>query len=172
MLIDCVDSNNQPKGTVVRSKLFETSCGFRTVHVFVVNRNGELLIQRVVQQNSHPALLWGSSVAAYLFAGESYEDAAKRRLSQELGLNVSRLNIQKIIPMQDLGHEKFVGFTTIVSEGPFVIDIGNVETVRFVSVQSLQRDWQQGSIALTPTFAVLFQHYLKLRATNTELLKS
>jgi len=58
----------------------------RAVHVFVVNRHGELLIQKRSRfKDAHPEV-WDSSVAGHLDSGEDYAAAAMRELEEEMGI--------------------------------------------------------------------------------------
>src|SRR5436305_161713 len=75
-LIDRVDDQDRPIGVIERGRALEEGVNFRTVHVFVFDHQGRLLIQQLSQTRERHAMQWGSSVAGYLHAGESYEDGA------------------------------------------------------------------------------------------------
>src|SRR5437899_882621 len=85
-LIDRVDQADLATGVVLRNEVFKHHFGFRTVHIFVFNPAGELLLQQLGRNRERNALRWGSSVAGYLNHRESYVHAAVRRLREELGL--------------------------------------------------------------------------------------
>ena len=106
-LIDAVDERDEPIGQIPRGEALAAGVGFRTAHVFVLNGQGELLLQKLASgRERHPGR-WGSSVAAYLNSGEGYADAATRRLREELGLALELRFIGKL-EMRDGDSLKFV----------------------------------------------------------------
>lgn len=167
MLVDCVDSNNRVVGTVTRREIFRGHCGFRTVHVFVFNDQGELLLQQQSGQRERAPLSWGSSVAAYLFAGETYEIAARRRLAQELGITPEHAHFVDVVRMDDLGHDKFVGLVTTECNGPFRIDKAHVQQVRFLPVSQILSIQKMGLMTFTPTFLSLLEFYTGTRGADS-----
>ena len=76
---------------------------------------------------------WGSSVAAYLYAGESYQEAAQRRLWEELGLEGPLRRIGKT-RMADERSLKFVELYTLL-DGP--ADVRGTEPHRGASGSDL-----------------------------------
>lgn len=167
MLVDCVDQRDQVVGKVKRKDIFRGSCGFRTVHVFVVNSNGKLLLQQQSHSRDRAPLTWGSSVAAYLFSGETYEKAAARRLQQELGVSDVDITLLGVLHLKDLGHDKFVGLAFVESSGPFTPDPNHIERVRLMSPNQVLARWRKGSMALTPTFLALLEFYNRVRGQDT-----
>jgi isopentenyl-diphosphate delta-isomerase len=105
-LIDLVDEQDEPIGRVARGEVLELGANFRTVHVFVFHA-GKLLLQQLAPTRERHPERWGSSVAAYLHAGEGYEHAARRRLWEELGLDGPLTRIGKT-RMEDERSLKFV----------------------------------------------------------------
>lgn len=85
-LIDRVNDEDEVIGTVTRGAVFAEHAGFRVAHVLVLNHQGQVLLQRTAPTRLRSPDRWGSSVAAYLHAGESPLDGARRRLQEELGL--------------------------------------------------------------------------------------
>src|SRR6266436_6616515 len=92
MLVDAVDQNDAPIGVIRRNEVFRQHANFRVAHDLIFNARGELLVQQLANTRTRHPDYWGSSVAAYLFAGESYQAAAKRRLAEELGVYGVPLN--------------------------------------------------------------------------------
>jgi len=88
-LIDAVDDANEPVGAVARGDVFRLKANFRTVHVLVFNQAGDLLLQRLSATRERHPLMWGSSVAGYLHAGEDYLAAGQRRHQVHRGVRDS-----------------------------------------------------------------------------------
>ncbi|MGY5883677.1 NUDIX hydrolase [Modestobacter lacusdianchii] len=137
-LIDVVDESNEPIGAVPRGEVFERRVNFRTVHVLVFNASGELLLQQLSSSRRHP-LQWGSSVAGYLHAGESYQHAAVRRLHEELQLSapVSSLGV---LSMTDEGLTKFVGVFTAQSDTPKIGEPDHIASLAFRPPAQIRED--------------------------------
>src|SRR5271167_1166531 len=90
-LIDVVNDSDVPVGQVRRCDVFARHVTFRVAHVLIFNSRNHVLIQRLaLDRHRHPGY-WGSSVAAYLYPGETYEMAARRRMAEELGIQIADL---------------------------------------------------------------------------------
>lgn len=88
-IFDVVDDHDNPTGTATRSEVHAKGLIHRAVHVFVLNRNGDLYLQkRSLHKDMNPGV-WDSSVSGHLDAGESYADAAVRELGEEMGIHVA-----------------------------------------------------------------------------------
>src|SRR4051812_14490778 len=107
MQVDIVDLGNRPIGRSVRSDLFTKRQNFRTVHVILESRIRQIILQKLPLSHTRSPGRLGSSVAGYLQAGESYEDAAYRKLYDELRLSVPLRRLGEI-DMIDNGPHKFV----------------------------------------------------------------
>jgi len=96
-LIDVLDSNGKPTGkTAMKSEAHKHGLFHPTVHVWLYTKNGQLLIQqRGKEKDTHP-LLWDVSVAGHIGAGEDYESSAIREVSEEIGLEITKEELQKI----------------------------------------------------------------------------
>jgi len=96
-LIDVLDSNGKPTGkTAMKSEAHKHGLFHPTVHVWFYTHNGQLLIQqRGKEKDIHP-LLWDVSVAGHIGAGEDYESSAIREVSEEIGLEITKEELQKI----------------------------------------------------------------------------
>lgn len=85
-IFDVVDENDVPVGRATRAEVHARNLIHRAVHVFVLNRNGDLWLQkRSLRKDKNPGL-WDSSVSGHLDAGEDYATAAVRELEEEIGI--------------------------------------------------------------------------------------
>lgn len=88
-LLVLVDSDDQAIG--LRDKL---SCHVgqgvlhRALSVFLFNERGEVLLQKRASQKQLWGDCWSNSCCTHPFFGESPQDGARRRVRQELGLDV------------------------------------------------------------------------------------
>jgi isopentenyldiphosphate isomerase len=96
-LVDILDSEGKFTGkTTMKSEAHKYGWFHPTVHVWFYTRNGQLLIQqRGRNKETHP-LLWDVSVAGHIGSGENIETAAIREVSEEIGLEITKAELQKI----------------------------------------------------------------------------
>lgn len=96
-LVDVLDSEGNFTGkTTMKSKAHKYGWFHPTVHVWFYTQNGQLLIQqRGKEKDIHP-LLWDVSVAGHIGAGEDFESSAIREVSEEIGLEITKDELQKI----------------------------------------------------------------------------
>jgi isopentenyl-diphosphate delta-isomerase len=164
-LIDQVDPNDRPVGRVRRGEALRIGANFRTVHVFVFH-DQRLLLQRLAPSRERHPCRWGSSVAAYLFAGESYKEAARRRLAEELELR-GRLAAFGKTRMEDLHSLKFVELY-ILQNGPARIrEPDHTAELRYWDRDDLEDAIEARSDMFTPTFLHVYRFYRQRLATAT-----
>lgn len=160
MILDQVNQADVPIGHIRRRDVFAKHAGFRVAHVLVFNSAGDLLLQRLsLSRNRNPGS-WGSSVAAYLFASESYEEAAYRRLAEELGITGVALSFLGKTQMTDDGSLKFISVFTTKYDGIYRINRGQIAKVQFEYPAKILRMIDHGSRQFTPTFLHVFRYYL------------
>ena len=175
-IIDILDQDGNMAG-LVKSKADVHRDGdwHRAVHVWFVNAENQLLLQRRSRtKENHPGL-WDVSVAGHISAGETSIQSALREIEEEIGL---------IIGPDDLHYQFTVREEQILRNGTYIdrefhdvyfvrkdVDLhqvsfndGEVEEIKYVSVPELQRRVQHGAAELVPhpeEYAVLFS---KLRS--------
>jgi isopentenyldiphosphate isomerase len=150
-LVDVVDERDEPIAVVPRSEVFTRRANFRTVHVLAFNHRGELLLQQLSgHRERHPGL-WGSSVAGYVHAGETYEEAARRRLLEELGLRTD-LQPVGVMAMADDGVTKFVGVFVTVADDPRNALPDHIAALEFRSLDDVRDQMAERPSDFTDTF--------------------
>lgn len=92
-LLDLVDENDNVIGGKRRSEIYaENLSNFRVINVFVINSKGELWIPRRSSTKRIFPLCLDMSVGGHVESGESYEEALKRELKEELSLEIEETN--------------------------------------------------------------------------------
>lgn len=106
-LFDVVDENDRVIAQKTRRYVHENNLVHRAVHILVFNRHRDCLLQkRSVWKDRHPGV-WDSSAAGHVDAGESYDEAARRELREELGIDDARLiHIGTLPPSEETGWER------------------------------------------------------------------
>lgn len=130
---DILDENGKKTGQVCpRTIVHQNGYFHATVHVWVVNESGEVLLQkRSMQKDTHPGL-WDISCAGHLSAGDAPLDAAVRELYEELGIVIDtpsrfqflfRIFKSYISPDESIKDNEF--------SDVFILQVADKEAIRF-----------------------------------------
>lgn len=82
-----VDRQDRPLGTMEKLEAHRQGLLHRAVSVFLFNSRGELMLQRRSRGKYHSAGLWTNTCCSHPHPGESANDAARRRLREEMGID-------------------------------------------------------------------------------------
>lgn len=108
----CNDDGSDAGYSECRSVVHEKGLWHRTVHIWVVNIEEMLLLQkRSLQKDVYPGY-WDISCAGHIDAGEENLSAAIRELSEELGLYVNKNDLTYLFTVRQQYH----------SSSPLIID--------------------------------------------------
>lgn len=88
-----VDGYDKETGHCEKMEVHERGLLHRAFSVFVFNTQGALLLQKRASSKYHSGGKWTNTCCGHPRPGESVEQAARRRLTEEMGLqcNLSRL---------------------------------------------------------------------------------
>lgn len=93
-LLDLVDSDDRVIGRKCRSEVYALGLtNFRVVNAFLINNNGRLWIPR---RHPHKRLFprcLDASMGGHVSSGESYEEAFRREMYEELRMDVSQMKV-------------------------------------------------------------------------------
>ena len=96
-LLDILDANGKPTGqTALKSVAHRNGLYHRTVHIWFYTEKGQLLFQQRGKKKDTYPLLWDVSVAGHIGAGEAIEAAAVREVAEEIGIQITIADLQKI----------------------------------------------------------------------------
>lgn len=119
----------------------------RTSHVVVIHPDGErmLLQKRSLQKDIQPGK-WDTAVGGHLMPGESFIDAARREMAEELG-------IPQETPLRFLFDSKIrnevesenTKVYLAIFTGPFNFPKEEIDQVRFWSIQEMLSEIDKGS---------------------------
>lgn len=161
-LIDVLDSSGRPVGVAPRAEAFDRGLSVRTVHVFVFDSHGRLLVQQLGRERDRHRLLWGSSVAGFPQPGEGEEAAASRRMAEELGLSTPISFVGRTV-MRDGASEKFVTLFDTRAEHADIAEPGHIERIEFRDLEEVARELVEEPQNFTETFHHVFSFWLSER---------
>ena len=96
-MVEVLTSTGAPTSTIIsRNEAHSKGLWHKTVHVWLQNRTGEILLQkRAATKESHPGL-WDISCAGHVGAGDSSSETAVRELREELGISIAANVLQNV----------------------------------------------------------------------------
>ncbi len=83
-----VDSNDNAIGLMPKMEAHEKGVLHRAFSVFILNEKGELMLQQRAAEKYHSPSLWTNTCCSHQRDGETTLDAGKRRLREEMGLEI------------------------------------------------------------------------------------
>ncbi len=137
-LVDIVDDDDTVIATVTRAEMRAKRLQHRSVGIVVLSSEGRLLIHRRSPDKDIWPGWWDIAAGGVVTAGETYEDAARRELAEELGVAG--------VEVEYLGRSHYVdddlaalcrGYS-VVHDGPFTFDDGEIVEARWVTIAELQ----------------------------------
>ncbi len=162
-VVDIVDERDVAIGTATIKDCLEMGLLHRAVAVLVLRTNGEFLLQQRSKSDRWQPGLWTLSSTGHVKAGEAYDDAAARELSEELGISAGlvRLRKQLLPPIKSGGltEREWVTLYVARTDLPCRIDTAEVEAVKEVATPLLRRMFNDGS--MTPDAVTLLTEYLE-----------
>ena len=123
-----VDENDVETGLMGKTEAHEKGLLHRAVSVFIVNSDGEWLLQCRALNKYHSAGLWTNTCCSHPLPGESSVDAAKRRLFEEMGLTCDLVPLfnftyREILENGLIEHELDYVFLGIADDIPVINDL-------------------------------------------------
>ena len=130
----------------------------RAFSVFIFNRHGELMLQQRAAHKYHSGSLWTNTCCSHPRDGESTEEAAHRRLIEEMGFDCPlkwRFHFTyKALLDQDLTEHELDHVFTGVYEGPTDLNPEEVMDLRFISPAQLQKELEEAPETFTEWFKI------------------
>ena len=144
--IDIYDENNNPtKNSKEKTQAHEEGDFHRTAHIWIINDNKELLLQkRSANKKSHPNC-WDISGAGHIRAGENVLDGAIRELREELGFIAKKNDLQFIATIKSTKNPKNKEFQYVYllkcnnKIEDYVFEDNEVSEVKYVFYEKLEK---------------------------------
>lgn len=138
-MVDIVDADDNVIDTVTRRRMRAEVLRHRAVYIAVQGSDGRLLVhQRSFAKDVRPGA-WDIAVGGVVGAGESYDEAARREMAEEIG-------VAGVVPVPIGGgtfgdeHYELIGRSYhVVHDGPFTFADGEVIDAMWVDAAGLQR---------------------------------
>lgn len=83
-----VSAQDEAIGVMEKMEAHRKGLLHRAFSVFIFDREGRMLLQQRAAQKYHGGLLWTNACCSHPYPDETVEDAAERRLNEELGFTI------------------------------------------------------------------------------------
>jgi len=133
--MDVVDDLDEVMGKVSQEEIYEKKLTHRIVHIMLINpKTKEVYFQKRSEKKKFLPGYYCTSAGGHVQSGETYEEAARRELREELGLSV---NVEKVAELQFItnGHKRFIELFLAFAEGGLNFTDGEVESGEFLNME-------------------------------------
>lgn len=155
-LVVLVDEEDREIGTSRKLSCHQRGQLHRAVSVNVVDRRGNILLQQRAQGKYHSGGLWSNSCCTHPRPGENSEQAARRRLREELGFDCVPHFSRKLRYSADVGQglveNELVHIFGGIFEGEVKPNPAEVQSFMWISREDLDARLQAEPAAFTAWF--------------------
>lgn len=149
-------------GTMEKMEAHRRGVLHRAFSVMLFNSNGELLLQKRARNKYHSGGLWTNTCCSHPLPQETIEEAAKRRLKQEMGIDLQPIFAFKFIYKSNLDknlieHEYDHVFTGVFDGLPDINE-DEVEDWKFMNLDLLRKDIKLSPDNYTAWFKIIINH--------------
>jgi len=137
-LFAVVDENDEIVGEASREEVHGNNLRHRAVHLLILNRHGEVFLQKRSRWKDRHPLLWDSSAAGHVNAGEGYDETAVRELEEELGVTANLHRVAKLPCSERTGWE-FICLYRGEHDGPFELAKAEIDNGEFFPCSIVER---------------------------------
>ena len=132
--MDVVDENNRVISQAPQEEIYAKKLNHRIVHIFVIHPSKkEVYFQKRSEQKSFLPGYYCTSAGGHVQAGESYPNAAKRELQEELGLTTPLTEAGTMIFVSDQ-HKRFIYLFVTYAQDGFRFTDGEVAGGEFIPI--------------------------------------
>lgn len=157
-----VNEMDEAIGTMEKMEAHEKGLLHRAFSILLFNSQGQLLLQKRAASKYHSAGLWTNTCCSHPLPGEAMEEAVRRKLKQEMGIDLQPEFAYKFIYKAALGnglteHEYDHVFTGTFDGTP-AINTTEVEAWTFISLKALREDMARYPEKFTYWFKLIIDH--------------
>jgi isopentenyl-diphosphate Delta-isomerase len=154
-LLDVLDPQGMPLGIArSRDEVHQKGLWHRTVHIWIINSQKQLLLQKRSQNKESYPGLWDISAAGHITAGDSSRNAAIRELKEELGIGAAEDELEFLFTVshhfedptrQFIDNEISDVYLTQRELNVETVTIGReeVDSVKFIGIRGLKKQLKE-----------------------------
>lgn len=158
-----VSPEDKVLGQMEKLQAHQSGVLHRAFSVFLFNSKGEMLLQKRAQSKYHSPGEWTNACCSHPRIEESYQEAAERRLKEELGISAEISEkfhfIYKAPVGGDLTEHELDHVFTGNYEGPLELNKEEVAETRYISMEDLNAELKAHPENFTPWFKIILKEY-------------
>ena len=157
-----VDEQDNVVGAMDKMEAHRKGILHRAFSILIFNSKGEVLLQKRSKEKYHSGGLWTNACCSHPSPEESIEEATRKRLNHEMGIDLQpefayKFTYESKLDKNLIQHELDYVFTGIFDGAP-VVNKHEVEDWKFVDVKSLRADMDQHPEQYTVWFKLIMNH--------------
>lgn len=160
-----INEQDQVQGLMGKMQAHKEGILHRAFSVFIFNNKNEMLLQQRAYGKYHSPGLWTNTCCSHPRENETYQDAAHRRIQEEMGFDCELKPVFHFIYKADVGlglieHELdhvFVGNF----EGTPIPNPEEVASFKWISIDNLLKDLTQNPENYTEWFKIILNQYIQ-----------
>lgn len=158
-----VSPQDEVLGWMEKIQAHENGLLHRAFSVFLFNSDGEMLLQKRAAGKYHSPNQWTNACCSHPRDGETYLEAAHRRLQEELGIScdleekfhfIYKAEVGEDLWEHELDHV-FIGNY----EGDFSLNNDEVGDIRYISMNDLDIELTENPEHFTEWFKIILKEY-------------
>lgn len=169
-----VNEKDEPVGTMEKMEAHRRGLLHRAFSVFVFNARGEMLLQQRDVGKYHSGGLWTNACCSHPIPGEPVDQAAKRRLKEELGFTIPVKKTFEFIYKADfdngLTEKEFDHVFVGVYDGEVTPNPKEVMDYRWLSLDRIREELEVNPEKYTAWFIIAFPELEKYLEANRGIL--
>jgi len=158
-----VDANDQKIGLMPKMEAHEKALLHRAFSVFVMNSNGQTMLQQRAGDKYHSPLLWTNTCCSHQRDGESNIVAGKRRLKEEMGFETELTEVFSFVykaPFDNgLTEHEYDHVLLGYYEGEPKINTDEVADWKWMRPEHVKEDIELHPEAYTEWFKIIFEKF-------------
>ena len=167
-----VNENDEQIGLMPKMEAHEKAVLHRAFSVFVMNDEGETMLQQRAAHKYHSPLLWTNTCCSHQREGETNVSAGKRRLQEEMGFVtelkelfsfVYKAPFENGLTEHELDHVMIGNYTEVPN-----INTDEVADWKWMKPENIKLDIQENPDSYTVWFKIIFEKFYDYLMQNSQ----
>lgn len=158
-----VNQSDEQIGTMPKMEAHEKAVLHRAFSVFIMNKNGETMLQQRAAHKYHSPLLWTNTCCSHQRVGETNIQAGKRRLQEEMGFEAELKEVFSFIykaPFDNgLTEHEFDHVMVGYSDKAPEINSDEVADWKWMKPEDVKNDISEHPDHYTAWFKIIFEKF-------------